>query len=130
LSAAAEPQLLLAAALAVLVELGGIEPEQAHFRASDHQAVAVLGLADAGDGCLGDPWRGAAQEEKGVRAWFRLEVCLHQIGQSLRITGKRSKTRIARILPAIREAIDDYASQCRGQSNAMGRFSWALGEAH
>ena len=34
------------------------------------------------------------------------------IGQSHRITGKRSKTRIVPILPAIREAIEDYASQC------------------
>lgn len=34
------------------------------------------------------------------------------IGQSLRITGKRSKTRIVPIMPAIREAIEAYAAQC------------------
>jgi len=34
------------------------------------------------------------------------------IGQTLRITGKRSKTRIVPIMPAVREAIEDYVRQC------------------
>jgi integrase/recombinase XerC len=34
------------------------------------------------------------------------------IGETLRITGKRSKTRIVPIMPAIREAIEDYVRQC------------------
>lgn len=34
------------------------------------------------------------------------------IGQTLRITGKRSKTRIVPVMPAIREAIEDYVRQC------------------
>lgn len=34
------------------------------------------------------------------------------IGQTLRVTGKRSKTRMVPIMPAIREAIEDYARQC------------------
>jgi integrase/recombinase XerC len=34
------------------------------------------------------------------------------IGQSLRVTGKRSKTRIVPVVPAIREAIEDYVNQC------------------
>jgi integrase/recombinase XerC len=34
------------------------------------------------------------------------------IGQTLRVTGKRSKTRVVPIVPAVREAIDDYARQC------------------
>lgn len=34
------------------------------------------------------------------------------IGATLRVTGKRSKTRIVPIVPAVREAIDDYARQC------------------
>jgi len=34
------------------------------------------------------------------------------IGQTLRVTGKRSKTRIVPIVPAVREAIDDYVRQC------------------
>ncbi|NUT01549.1 MAG: tyrosine recombinase XerC [Sphingomonas sp.] len=34
------------------------------------------------------------------------------IGQALRITGKRSKTRVVPIVPAIREAIEDYVQKC------------------
>ena len=34
------------------------------------------------------------------------------IGATLRVTGKRSKTRIVPIVPAVRDAIDDYARQC------------------
>ena len=34
------------------------------------------------------------------------------IGQTLRVTGKRSKTRVVPIVPAVREAIDDYVRQC------------------
>ena len=34
------------------------------------------------------------------------------IGQTLRVTGKRAKTRVVPIVPAVREAIDDYAGQC------------------
>jgi integrase/recombinase XerC len=34
------------------------------------------------------------------------------IGTTLRVTGKRSKTRIVPIVPAVREAIDEYVRQC------------------
>ena len=34
------------------------------------------------------------------------------IGSTLRVTGKRSKTRIVPVVPAVREAIDDYVRQC------------------
>ena len=34
------------------------------------------------------------------------------IGATLRVTGKRSKTRIVPVVPAVREAIDDYVRQC------------------
>ena len=34
------------------------------------------------------------------------------IGEAMRITGKRSKTRIVPVMPAIREAIEDYIAQC------------------
>ena len=34
------------------------------------------------------------------------------IGATLRVTGKRSKTRIVPIVPAVREAIDDYVRHC------------------
>ena len=33
-------------------------------------------------------------------------------GATLRVTGKRSKTRIVPVVPAVREAIDDYVRQC------------------
>jgi integrase/recombinase XerC len=34
------------------------------------------------------------------------------IGATLRVTGKRSKTRIVPVVPAVRDAIHDYARQC------------------
>jgi integrase/recombinase XerC len=34
------------------------------------------------------------------------------IATTLRVTGKRSKTRIVPVVPAVREAIDDYVRQC------------------
>ena len=34
------------------------------------------------------------------------------IGATLRVTGKRSKTRVVPVVPAVREAIEDYARQC------------------
>ena len=34
------------------------------------------------------------------------------IGSTLRVTGKRSKTRIVPVVPAVREAIEDYVRQC------------------
>jgi integrase/recombinase XerC len=34
------------------------------------------------------------------------------IASTLRVTGKRSKTRIVPVIPAVREAIDDYVRQC------------------
>ena len=34
------------------------------------------------------------------------------IGQTLRVTGKRAKTRVVPIVPAAREAIEDYVRQC------------------
>lgn len=34
------------------------------------------------------------------------------IGSTLRVTGKRSKTRIVPVVPAVREAMEDYIRQC------------------
>jgi integrase/recombinase XerC len=34
------------------------------------------------------------------------------IGSTLRVTGKRSKTRIVPVVPAVREAIENYVGQC------------------
>lgn len=48
-----------------------------------------------------------------------LTADLLPIGSTLRVTGKRAKTRIVPVVPAVREAIDEYVRQCpyslRGQ---------------
>ncbi|HEX8937934.1 MAG TPA: tyrosine-type recombinase/integrase [Sphingomicrobium sp.] len=41
-----------------------------------------------------------------------LTASLIPLGSTLRVTGKRSKTRVVPIVPAVREAIDDYVRQC------------------
>ena len=41
-----------------------------------------------------------------------LSAAVLPIGQTLRVTGKRSKTRVLPVIPAVREAIDDYVRQC------------------
>lgn len=42
------------------------------------------------------------------------------IGQALRITGKRSKTRVVPIMPAIRDAIEDYVAKSPWPTNREG----------
>jgi integrase/recombinase XerC len=48
-----------------------------------------------------------------------LTANLLPIGATLRVTGKRSKTRVVPIVPAVGDALDDYVRQCpyplRGQ---------------
>ena len=41
-----------------------------------------------------------------------LSASILPIGQALRVTGKRGKTRIVPVLPAVREAIALYVAQC------------------
>jgi integrase/recombinase XerC len=41
-----------------------------------------------------------------------LTGAVRPIGPALRVTGKRSKTRVVPVVPAVREAIDDYVRQC------------------
>jgi integrase/recombinase XerC len=41
-----------------------------------------------------------------------LRAAVLPIGQTLRVTGKRSKTRVVPIVPAVREAIEEYKRQC------------------
>ena len=53
---------VLAVSLAALVELGRIDPEQANFLVADHQGVAVLRLAGAENGRLGERRRGEELE--------------------------------------------------------------------
>ena len=49
-----------------------------------------------------------------------LTASLLPLGSTIRVTGKRSKTRVVPIVPAVREAMDDYVRQCpyplRGQA--------------
>ena len=41
-----------------------------------------------------------------------LTAAVLPIGQTVRVTGKRVKTRVVPIVPAVRDAIDDYVRQC------------------
>lgn len=41
-----------------------------------------------------------------------LSATVLPIGSTLRVTGKRSKTRVVPVVPAVREAIDDYVRRC------------------
>jgi integrase/recombinase XerC len=41
-----------------------------------------------------------------------LTGAVRPIGDTLRVTGKRSKTRIVPVMPAVREAIEEYVGQC------------------
>jgi integrase/recombinase XerC len=41
-----------------------------------------------------------------------LSPAILPIGSTLRVTGKRSKTRVVPIVPAVREAIEEYVRQC------------------
>ena len=41
-----------------------------------------------------------------------LTAAVLPIGRTLRVTGKRSKTRIVPVVPAVREAIEDYVRRC------------------
>ena len=41
-----------------------------------------------------------------------LTADLLPVGSTLRVTGKRAKTRVVPVVPAVREAIDEYVGQC------------------
>ena len=83
-------------------------------------ADAAIALAeDAGDASEG--WVGARDLAillllygAGLRVAEAMSLtgAVRPIGDTLRVTGKRSKTRIVPIMPAVREAIEDYARQC------------------
>ncbi|WP_395623768.1 tyrosine-type recombinase/integrase [Sphingomonas daechungensis] len=75
---------------------------------------------DAGDAASAE-WIGARDLAillllygSGLRVAEALSLTgsVRPIGQALRVTGKRSKTRVVPIMPAVRDAIDDYARQC------------------
>jgi len=75
---------------------------------------------DAADGASA-PWIGARDLAillllygAGLRVAEALSLTAQALplGQTLRVTGKRSKTRIVPVVPAVREAIEDYVRQC------------------
>jgi integrase/recombinase XerC len=86
--------------------------------ASPEDATA---LADDAAQAASQPWLGARDLAillllygAGLRVAEALSLTARDlpIGGTLRVTGKRSKTRIVPIVPAVREAIEDYVRQC------------------
>jgi integrase/recombinase XerC len=81
----------------------------------------AIGLAEDAAAAASVPWIGARDLAillllygAGLRVAEALSLTARDlpIGSSLRVTGKRSKTRIVPVVPAIREAIEAYVSQC------------------
>ena len=81
----------------------------------------AMGLAEDAAGAASQPWIGARDLAillllygAGLRVAEALSLTARilPIGATLRVTGKRSKTRIVPIVPAIREAIEAYVGQC------------------
>jgi len=81
----------------------------------------AMGLAEDAAAAASTPWIGARDLAillllygAGLRVAEALSLTARvmPIGTTLRVTGKRSKTRIVPIVPAVREAIDDYVRQC------------------
>lgn len=81
----------------------------------------AVNLADNAAEAASAPWIGARDLAillllygAGLRVAEALSLTanLLPIGSTLRVTGKRAKTRIVPIVPAVREAIDEYARQC------------------
>jgi len=81
----------------------------------------AMGLAHDAAEAASAPWIGARDLAillllygAGLRVAEALSLTARAlpIGATLRVLGKRSKTRIVPIVPAVREAIDDYVKQC------------------
>jgi len=81
----------------------------------------AMNLAEDASAAASEPWIGARDLAvllllygAGLRVAEALSLTGRTlpIGTTLRVTGKRSKTRIVPIVPAVREAIDDYVRQC------------------
>jgi len=78
-------------------------------------------LAETAAAAASEPWIGARDLAillllygAGLRVAeaMSLTADVLPIGSTLRVTGKRSKTRIVPVVPAVREAIGDYVRQC------------------
>jgi integrase/recombinase XerC len=81
----------------------------------------AMGLAHDAAGAASTPWIGARDLAillllygAGLRVAEALSLTARSlpIGTTLRVTGKRLKTRIVPIVPAVREAIEDYVRHC------------------
>ena len=81
----------------------------------------AMGLAENAAEGASQPWIGARDLAillllygAGLRVAEALSLTARAlpIGSTLRVTGKRSKTRIVPVVPAIREAIDEYVRSC------------------
>lgn len=86
--------------------------------AAPDEAVA---LAEDAGAFASEPWIGARDLAillllygAGLRVSEALSLTARElpIGEAIRVTGKRSKTRIVPVVAAVREAIVDYARQC------------------
>jgi integrase/recombinase XerC len=81
----------------------------------------ALELADNAAEAASEPWIGARDLAillllygAGLRVAeaLLLDAAVLPLGATLRVTGKRSKTRVVPVVPAVREAIDAYVRAC------------------
>ena len=81
----------------------------------------AMGLAENAAEAASAPWIGARDLAillllygAGLRVAeaLSLTAAILPIGQTLRVTGKRSKTRVVPVVPVVREAIEEYVRQC------------------
>ena len=81
----------------------------------------AMGLAENAAESASTPWMGARDLAillllygAGLRVAEAMSLTGRDllIGSTLRVTGKRSKTRVVPVVPAVREAIDEYLRQC------------------
>ena len=81
----------------------------------------VVALAEDAGAFASEPWIGARDLAillllygSGLRVSEALSLTARDlpIGESIRVTGKRSKTRIVPVVQAVREVIADYVRQC------------------
>lgn len=81
----------------------------------------VVELAENASQSASAPWIGARDLAillllygAGLRVAeaLSLTTAVLPVGKTLRVTGKRSKTRVVPIVPAVREAIEHYVQQC------------------